>query len=130
LKTTEVVSFPQNTLLAQKYIEIHVQNYKNSKIFRKIISGPASTGREIRDGRGQDGKGKRRGEGMKGRKWNGREGRREGSDIRGEKGEEIGGTRWKGGWGEGCAHRYRGCRRTSSLSFEIHTTVFGKELIR
>jgi hypothetical protein len=27
---------------------------------------------------------------MKGRKWNGREGRKEGRDIRGEKGEEIG----------------------------------------
>jgi hypothetical protein len=28
---------------------------------------------------------------MKGIKWNGREGRREGRDVRGEKGEEIGG---------------------------------------
>jgi hypothetical protein len=37
-----------------------------------------------------------------------------------ERGENI------GGWGEGCAHRYRGIeyRRPCSLSFEIHTTVF------
>jgi hypothetical protein len=61
---------------------------------------------------------------MKGRKWNGREERREGRGIRGEKGEEIGGKGWEGGWGEGCAHRYRGYRRPCSLSFEIHTTVF------
>jgi hypothetical protein len=43
---------------------------------------------------------------MKGRKWNGREGRREGRD-RGEIGE-IGGKGREGGWGEGCsAHKYR-----------------------
>jgi hypothetical protein len=45
---------------------------------------------------------------MKGRKWNGREGRSEGRDIREEKGEEIGGKWLEGGWGEGCAHRCRG----------------------
>jgi hypothetical protein len=42
------------------------------------------------------------------KKRNGREGRREERDISGEKGEEIGGTGWEGGWGEGCARRYRG----------------------
>jgi hypothetical protein len=75
LKTIEVVSFQQNTLLAQKYIKIHVQNCRNPKIFRQITSGPASTRRESEDEGGQNGKGKRerRGEGMKGRKWNGRE---------------------------------------------------------
>jgi hypothetical protein len=45
---------------------------------------------------------------MKGRKWNGREGGREGRDIGGEKGEEIGGKGWEDGWGEGCAHRVWG----------------------
>jgi hypothetical protein len=35
-----------------------------------------------------------------------RERGKEGRDIRGKKGEEIGGTGWEGGWGEGCVHRY------------------------
>jgi hypothetical protein len=70
LKTIEVVSFQQNTLLAPKYIKIRVQNCRNPKIFREITSGPASTGRGSGGERGQDGKGKRerRGEGVKGRK--------------------------------------------------------------
>jgi hypothetical protein len=69
---------------------------------------------------------------MKGRKWNGREGRRDWRDIREEKGEEIGGKWLEGGRGEGCAHRYRGCRRPCSLSFEIHRLqqLFETELIR
>jgi hypothetical protein len=68
LKTIEVVSFQQNTLLAKKYINIHVQNCRSPKIFRDITSDPASTGRESGDERGQDEKGKRerRREGMKG----------------------------------------------------------------
>ena len=80
LKTIEVVSFQQNTLLAKKYINIHVRNCRSPTIFRDITSDPASTGRESGDERGQDEKGKRerRREGMKGRKWNRREGRREG----------------------------------------------------
>jgi hypothetical protein len=43
-------------------------------MFRGITTGPASIGWENGDERGQDGKRKRerRGEGMKGRKWNGR----------------------------------------------------------
>jgi hypothetical protein len=49
LKTIEVVPFQRNTLLAQKYIKIHVQNCRNPKIFRQITSGPASTGRESGD---------------------------------------------------------------------------------
>jgi hypothetical protein len=38
---------------------------------------------------------------MTGRKWNGREGRRDWRDIREEKGEEIRGKWLEGGWGEG-----------------------------
>jgi hypothetical protein len=108
LKTIEVVSFQQNTLFAQKYIIIHVQNCRNQKIFRRLTTGPASIGRESGNERGQDRKRKRerRGEGMKVRKWNGR-GKKGGMDIKGEKEEEIGGKGWEGGWGEGCAHRYR-----------------------
>jgi hypothetical protein len=59
LKTIEVVSFQQNTLLAKKYINIHVQNCTSPKIFRDITSDPASTGRESGNERGQDEKGKR-----------------------------------------------------------------------
>jgi hypothetical protein len=79
LKIIEVVSFQRNTLnktifLGQKYSKTHVQNYRNSKIIREINQGPASTGREIGEGTGWDGKRKRegKGKGMKGRKWNGR----------------------------------------------------------
>jgi hypothetical protein len=119
LKTIEVVSFQQNTLLAKKYINIHVRNCRSPKIFRDITSDPASTGRESGDERGQDEKGKRerRREGMKGRKWNGREGRRDWRDIREEKGEEIGGKWLEGGWGEGCAHRYRGIDQARTQDF-------------
>jgi hypothetical protein len=64
LKTIEVVSFQQNTLLAKKHINIHVQNCTSPNIFRDITSDPASTGREsgtrgdrMRRGRGRgDGK--------------------------------------------------------------------------
>jgi hypothetical protein len=80
LKTIQVVSFQQNTLLAQKYIKIHVQDCRNPKIFRQITSGPASTRRESEDEGGQNGKEKRerRGEGMKGENGTGEreEGRR------------------------------------------------------
>jgi hypothetical protein len=46
LKTIEVVSFQQSTLIAQKYKKLHVQNCRNPKIFLEITSGAASTGRE------------------------------------------------------------------------------------
>jgi hypothetical protein len=88
LKTIAVVSFQKNTLLAKKYINIHVQNCRRPNIFRDITSDPASTGRESGNERGQDEKVKRerRREGVKGRKWNGREGRRDWRDVREEKG--------------------------------------------
>jgi hypothetical protein len=46
LKTIEVVSFQQSTLIAQKYKKHLVQNCRNPKIFLEITSGAASTGRE------------------------------------------------------------------------------------
>jgi hypothetical protein len=67
---------------------------------------------------------------MKGRKRNGREGRREGRDIRGENGEEIGGTGWEDGWGEGCAHRYSGIDVPVRCHWKYIQQFFGTELIR
>jgi hypothetical protein len=63
LKTIEVVSFQQNTLLAKKYISIHVQNCRSPKIFRDITSDPASTGRESRTRGDRMRRGRERGDG-------------------------------------------------------------------
>jgi hypothetical protein len=67
---------------------------------------------------------------MKGRKWNGEEGRREGRDIRGKKGEEMGGTGWENGWGEGCAHRYRGIDTPVRCHSKYKQQFFATEVIR
>jgi hypothetical protein len=63
LKTIQVVSFQQITLLAQKYIKIHEQNCRNPKSFRQITSGPASTRRESEDEGDRMGRGRGREEG-------------------------------------------------------------------
>jgi hypothetical protein len=67
---------------------------------------------------------------MKGRKWNGREGRRDWRDIREKKGEEIGGKWLEGGWGEGYAHRYRGINAPVRCHSKCIQQHFGTELIR
>jgi hypothetical protein len=59
-----------------------------------------------------------------------REGRREGRDIREEKGEEIGGKWLEGGWGESCAHRYRGIDAPVRRHSKYIQRLFGTELIR
>jgi hypothetical protein len=66
---------------------------------------------------------------MKGRKWNGREERREGRGIRGKKGDEISGKGWESGWGEGCAHRYRGIYAPVRCHSKYTQQFFGTELI-
>jgi hypothetical protein len=67
---------------------------------------------------------------MKGRKWNGREGRRDWGDIKEEKGEEIGGKWLEGDWGESCAHRYRGTDAPVRCHSKYIKQLFGTELIR
>jgi hypothetical protein len=63
---------------------------------------------------------------MKGRKWKGREGRRDWRDIREEKGEEVGG-KWLG---EGCAHRFGGIDAHVRCHSKYTQQLFGTELIR